>query len=393
MESDFHKEHVSSGLGQNKPTLGQWFLARSRRRRKQRLAFFRSAELTYRAGIPVLEFLKGLSSNIKDRARVTQSLSEEISGGKTLSQAMASRFDFFLPRDVAWIRFGEETGRLDRSLRSLLTIMDRENENRRLVIRLLIYPIILLVMGVIVMSVSRGAFAFGGYLWKSNYVPSSGGIYDVFYVFREWNNPLIQEAIRLAVYSGGSILLKGFLVLFLMWVLFCYALPILLKVLGGDRVVDSLKMKIPLFNKAFTESARDRFFFSLAEGVDVGYPWGSLIHMAAETMGNSYYMGSVVEAAKAVEGGTPLAAAFQPLPFLSHDEKLHIQTAEKSGHLDEAFRTLHEDARKALVHWIHVIEKVGKVLALIAGAAFAAVVVGQLYLSYINWAFETVLGG
>lgn len=390
MESDFHKGHILSSPGHNRQTLGQWILARSRRRRKQRFAFFRSAELTYRSGIPVLQFFKDLSLNV--RSQVTQSLMKEISGGKTLAQAMECRLDFFLPRDVAWIHFGEQTGKLAHSLRSLLAIMDRENENRKLVIRLLIYPILLVITGIFVLSISRAAFAFGGHLWQSDYVPSSGSLYNIFYVFREWNNPSIQEAIHLAMHSGGSFLLEGFFLLFLIWIALCYGLPIFLKVSGGDRIVDALKMKIPLFNKALTESARGRFFFSLAEGIDVGYPWGNLIHMAAETMGNSYYRGNVIKAARAVEAGTPLSKAFQSLPFLSHDEKLHIQTAEKSGHLDEVFRTLHDDARKALVHRIHVIEKVGNVLALVLGGAFAVVIIGQVYLSYINWAFNTILG-
>ncbi len=100
-------------------------------------------------GVPLVEALETLIRQAKGRwqGRLL-ALKESVESGLTLRDAMERQSDIFDELSISLVEMGENTGRLDDSLRRLADFKRRSSEFRDRVFNALMYPGVILVMSV-----------------------------------------------------------------------------------------------------------------------------------------------------------------------------------------------------------------------------------------------------
>lgn len=122
--------------------------ARGRITRQELINFCFDMEQMTRAGIPLIDGLRDLRDTV-DNPRFREVLSgmtEDMEGGKVMSQCMATYPQVFDHVFVGLVRAGEQTGRMPEIFASLTASLKWEDELVSQTKRLLIYPALVLVV-------------------------------------------------------------------------------------------------------------------------------------------------------------------------------------------------------------------------------------------------------
>lgn len=132
-------------------------VAESSFNRKLRLPFLRSLSELVGSGMPVGDAIRLLSVRLQDQQLkgLSQALWERISGGKSVSDAMADIPSVFDRSTVFLVESGEATGNLQEILVRLVTHFEEQKELQSKVVTAMAYPILILVVafGVVLFSV------------------------------------------------------------------------------------------------------------------------------------------------------------------------------------------------------------------------------------------------
>ncbi len=135
--------------------------SRTSRRRSRRVGDSDVAMLTYDlsnllgAGLPLAQALDVLAEQAAEqRLRdVLLAVSREIQDGRKFSEALGRFPDLFPPLYRGIVANGEASGRLDHALERLAAFLERDLEFRKKVRDILIYPVIVLTMAGVVLSI------------------------------------------------------------------------------------------------------------------------------------------------------------------------------------------------------------------------------------------------
>src|SRR5690349_834950 len=116
--------------------------------RQDLINFCFDLEQMYRSGIPLIDGLRDLRDSVESpRFRdVLTVMTEDMEGGKVLSQCMASHPEVFDNVFVSLIRAGEQSGRLAEVFESLSNSLKWQDELASQTKRLLMYPALVLVV-------------------------------------------------------------------------------------------------------------------------------------------------------------------------------------------------------------------------------------------------------
>ena len=116
--------------------------------------FTRQLATLLAAGIPVEEALKGVSEQTgKDKVReVIIGIRAKVLEGYALAQAMAQYPNAFPELYRATVGSGEQTGRLDLVLDKLADYTEKQQNTRQKIQQALIYPIIMIVVSLAIIS-------------------------------------------------------------------------------------------------------------------------------------------------------------------------------------------------------------------------------------------------
>lgn len=126
-------------------------LGRRRIKQADLLDFTTGLRTLVEASVPIdkaLRLLEGITESAAMR-EVVVNLRRDVKEGKSLAEAMEKRPDVFSRMYVNIVRAGEEGGILDRLLPDLADFLDTSARNRQALLSAMIYPVVLLVTGII----------------------------------------------------------------------------------------------------------------------------------------------------------------------------------------------------------------------------------------------------
>ena len=108
-----------------------------------------------RAGIPLVETLNALGEQAEkdELKRVITDVRQKVNEGSSLAKALGDHPKHFSNLYVNMVRAGESSGNLDVVLARLTEFLEAQIELRGKVIGAMVYPIIMMVVGVLIMSV------------------------------------------------------------------------------------------------------------------------------------------------------------------------------------------------------------------------------------------------
>ncbi len=270
------------------------------------------------AGVPLSRAMVILYKDNKNPvvAAKWKELHDLVVDGMALSDAMAKSPDTFPRVYTAMVQAGEMGGFLDVVLAQIADFQQREKELKSKVSTAMIYPLILLLLALVVLTVLLVFF-----------IPKFQKVFNSVHGAL----PLITQVI-----IGASHILRS------------YGLFVLIGVVGvgallrtwfvsekGKRVWEMIVLRSPLVGPLIAEFAMARFCRMLGTLLGAGVPLIHGLNVARKSIGNQILVDAVSQAIERVQQGGRLGESLAECKRLFPSSVLEmISVAEESGRLD-----------------------------------------------------------
>lgn len=300
---------------------------------KQLTTFTRQLATLVDAGLPLLRGLRVLQKQEKNPTlrKTLGDLALAIEGGSTFSESLAQHPKIFNRLFVSMVKAGELGGVLEVVLNRLAEFMEKAQKIKGKVIAAMFYPVAVMTVAVIILAVlmifvvpkfktifadmMEGADLPG----FTNFVLKiSDTVKDYSIVFPEW---------------AGGFPMPGPVLIGM--VVFVIVFKFTAKTKFGRRLIDKLKLKMPVLGPVFTKVAISRFSRTLGTLVSSGVPILQALTIVRETSGNVVVGNAVSKVHESVKEGetitTPLEQAnvFPPMVISM------VDVGEQTGALPE----------------------------------------------------------
>jgi len=264
---------------------------------KEITIFYRQLAILFDANVSPLDALRILGEQTSNQLfkDLIFEVEEDVRGGETLSHAMSKRPKVFSPFYVNVVRAGEATGKLSEVLRYLADHAEREFNLTFKVRGAFTYP--LTIFGVFVVI----------------------GIFMMIFVVPQLASMLEEVGgtlpITTRILIGTSRFIQGYWWLLLLIVCgLAFALIKGTKTEKGKRVLDVLKLKIPIFKGLFQKIYLARFSENFKTLLVGGIPILKALDITSTVIGNSVYEKIILEAKDRVRVGKTISSAFSAYP-------------------------------------------------------------------------------
>ena len=306
-----------------------------------------------RAGVPIIRSLDVLSRQDPRRAisGVVRELREDVSGGVTLADAMEKHIRVFPELHVGMVRAGEQGGFMQPVLKRLAIFVDQRDQLRNKVISSMIYPVFLLLVGMVVVLVMTTYFL-------PRLEPLFKGVE--------------LPAITRVVMGFGKALESYYLPAIFGLVLFGTFFFPYLRSENGRRKFQKLQLHLPVVGKIFRMVSLCRFCRIFGTLLGNGVPMINALNISRESAGNAVLADVISSSAESVRAGKGLSRALSESQLFPIDIVDMIAVAEEtnrlSGVLVEIADTQEERLSRKIDVAVRMLEPV--MLLLVFGVVF-----------------------
>jgi type IV pilus assembly protein PilC len=296
------------------------FLAKftNRIRAKDRIIFTRQLATLINAGLPLAQSLRTLATQTENKSMVVviNDIITSIEGGSSLSQAFGKHTNVFDEVYLALIAAGEASGTLDQALERIANQQEKDAELLGKVRGAMVYPgIVLIVIG--------GVIGF----MLITVVPQIERLYHDLKKTLPWTTQIMVDA-------AGFLTTYWWLALFMLGV-GIYFLRRYIKTDNGREVIDTIKIRMPLFGTMFMKLYMARFTRTGQTLLSTGVPMLEMMRISSSAVNNRVIARSLDKAADKVKGGKALSVALKDddniLPLVPQ----MIGIGEQSGGIDK----------------------------------------------------------
>jgi len=269
-------------------------------------------------GLPLVTALNAMVEQVENErfTAVLADVKERINEGAGFADALAAHPSVFSPLYVNMIRAGETSGALEAVLIRLADFLEGQEELRGKIMSALIYPAIMLVVGVVVV------------LFMVGYV-----IPQVQVIFEETQQALplpttillgFTDFVRHWGWLGALVLIGG-----------VFAFRRYIKTEKGRRKWDDFRIRAPVFGKLHTTVATSRFARTLSTLLTSGVPLVRSLDIVEHVMGNTLLAEAVRNSRNAIAEGTDLAAPLKASGMFPPIVVHMVAVGEKTGDLEQ----------------------------------------------------------
>jgi type IV pilus assembly protein PilC len=280
--------------------------------------FTRQLSTMINAGLPITDSLMILRSQTKgSMQKIVAQILVDVEGGTSLSLAFAKHRKVFSSTYIALLESGEAGGVMDQVLLRLADNLEKEQEFSGKVKGALIYPAVVIV----------GMFAVG-LIMMIFVIPRLTSLYGEF-------NATLPMPTKILI--GVSTFVVKFWPLFLALVGGgFYAFQAYRKTNAGKRKIDELMFKLPIVGPLQRQVMLTELTRTLSLMVGSGVSILDGINITAGVVGNTVISEALLDAAKQVEKGFPVAFAFAKHPdAFPYILTQMISVGEETGKMEE----------------------------------------------------------
>ncbi|MFH1689688.1 MAG: type II secretion system F family protein [Candidatus Eisenbacteria bacterium] len=275
------------------------------------------------AGLPLTRALYSLA---RDEANGTLSdvvvrVASDIEGGGTLSSAMSKHPGVFSRLYISMVRSGEQSGKLVTIMRHLARYMDRTEAVKRKVRSAMTYPAFVVGFSVVASSVLF-----------LKIVPMMAGIYDKL----EADLPMPTQI----VISASEIVGRYIWVPILLLILLIVAWRMMMRNSAGRYILDSFKLRIPIFGRIVKKVVIAKFLRTLGVLVESGLPVMDSLELAGGSSGNEVVFQAATKIGNMVSHGSSLSKSFASTGTFPEIVVQMVSTGEETGTLGEMLANL-----------------------------------------------------
>lgn len=283
--------------------------------------FCRQFAVIIAAGIPIiraLDIVKAQTENTKFK-RILDDVMDEVQKGLTLSDAMRKHKE--MPDMLCnMISVGESSGTLDNILEKMAKYYEKEAVLRNKIIGAMTYPIAVLVIAVVVVI-----------LMITLVVPMFADMLS------EAGGTL--PAPTQILMNMSDFMKNNWALLIVGVVLLIIALSIFFKTDRGKKVIDFIKLNMPVIGKIQRKMITARFATSFGLLIGSGMPLLSGIEICAEILNNSIVKKSLLEANEEIKKGQGVGESLEGKGLFPTMLTNMIKVGEEAGTLDAVLET------------------------------------------------------
>ncbi len=290
-------------------------------------AFTRQFATLQNAGLPILKSLGILEKQQRPglMKNVLRGVHEDVSGGMTLSDAMAKHPKAFSKLYTKMIAAGEVGGVLDLILQRLAEFLEKAAKLKRRVLGAMIYPAVVLSVAALIVL---GIMYF--------IVPKFEQIFKDF----ETNLPWLTVAlIDTSKWLGGTLyegqIVPGAVIILMIPFFVFGAIKLARKATTGRLVLDTVALKSPVFGALIAKSAIARFTRTLGTLIGAGVPILDAILITRDTTNSEVYYRALNRVHDSVRQGESFAEPLRTSKTCDEVVVNMIDVGEQSGDLDK----------------------------------------------------------
>jgi len=290
---------------------------------EDRYLFVRQLHVLQKAGVPILASLQALEHQLAAGAlkQTLQVVSQDLLNGTPLSQAFARHPESFDPLFVGLIRVGEAGGLLEEVLKRLTQLCEWELELNARIKQALQYPLIVLATLTVALTVMV-LFV----------LPRFVTFFGTMKIQLPFQTRLVLFVSRLLVHYGWLIGLAVVAALGTWW---WYV-----RTERGQLWWHTRLLRLPILGPLFLQLAMSRFSRTVAALTASGIPMLETLALAGESVNNKYIQRGVGQVRERVQGGEPLARAFQRDGLFPPVVIQMVATGEETGKIDELLHSV-----------------------------------------------------
>jgi general secretion pathway protein F/type IV pilus assembly protein PilC len=321
------------------------------------------------SGVPLLRSLDILERQSTNRTlqSVLRDVRARVADGTGLSQAMAQHPKVFNELAVSMVRAGQEGGFLEDVLKRISAFVENQEDLKSKVIGSLAYPVFLAFAGFAVVTVLMVFF-----------VPKFEKIFEK---LKEKGQMPDITTMLLAVshFIGGYWwLIIGIAVATYIAYRQWSATP------DGRRIVDRIRIKLPLFGPVFLNLALSRFCRILGTMLHNGIPLLKALAIAKDSTGNKVLAQAIEQSAENVTAGQKLADPLRKCGYFPSDVVEMITIAEEANALEKVLIDVSEGLDKRTARSLELMVKLLEPIMLL----FMAVIVGTIAVGLLMPVFK-----
>ncbi len=293
-------------------------LAQGRVRLDELVLFCRQMYTLLKAGVPILQALRGLRDSTQNPAlaKVIASIGESLDAGLDLASALKRHSNVFSSLFVSLIQVGEATGNLEGAFLQLGKYLELERDTRDRIKAAIRYPVIVLI------AITVAMFIINLFV-----IPAFAKIYANFRIELPWATKILIATSNFTV-AYWYIILIGMVLLVL-------GLRIYVGTPDGRYQWHKYKVKLPVIGGIIYRAMLGRFARALAITMKAGVPLVQGLTVVSRAVDNDYISQRVIQMRDGVERGetiTRTAAATGMFPALVIQM---ISVGEETGAIDE----------------------------------------------------------
>jgi len=273
------------------------------------------------AGLPILRSLNILEEQQKPglMKNVLLTMTDDIEGGSTLSEACAKHPKAFDRLYVNMVAAGEAGGVLDVILKRLAEFMEKAQKLKKKIMGAMVYPAVVVTFS---LAIVGGIMIF--------VIPKFREI------FADFDVTLPSATVALMGISdwfvGGTP--PGWIVVistpFVLYLLY----KLVRSSKGGRLVVDTVLLRIPVFGTLVEKSSVSRFTRTLGTLISAGVPILEAITITRDTSGNEVYARALERVHDSIREGESFAAPLRSSKVVDGLVTNMIDVGEETGELD-----------------------------------------------------------
>ncbi|PIE24105.1 MAG: type II secretion system protein GspF [Planctomycetota bacterium] len=289
-----------------------------KKRNEQVAAVTRQMASLLMSGIPLAESLRAVIEQAPDRRieSVFRDIREKVTTGFGFGDALAQHPAYFTPLFCAMVRAGEASGALDAVLLKLSEFLQKQARMRNKVGSAMIYPIIMMVVGVLVVAVL------------------------ITFVVPEITRMLESRGQDLPFATRLLMGLSDFMQNYWFWL----ALGIIGALIFFNQLVSrgrgqliwhGLKLKLPIFGDLLVKQAVARFAATFSTLLRSGVPALQAIEVTRDTLNNRVLMNALDVVHKHILEGADIATPIRRSKVFPPVVGYMIAVGEQAGNLEE----------------------------------------------------------
>jgi type IV pilus assembly protein PilC len=285
--------------------------------KKDLVIFTRQFSTMIDAGLPLVQGLNILSEQMENKTfkGMLKQITKDVEGGSTLADALNRHPRVFDALFVNLIAAGEVGGILDTILQRLAAYIEKSEKLKSKVKGALVYPIAVLIIGVLVLVV---IMVFVMPVFEEMFSSLGEGLPALTQLVLDISN-FMKSNIHLMI--GGLIVV--------IWGFRRYR-----RTSSGKRVIDKGLLKLPIFGELIRKVAVARFTRTLGTMVSSGVPILDALEITARTSGNVVIEEVIYEARASIAEGQTIAEPLSESGIFPGMVTQMISVGESTGALD-----------------------------------------------------------